>query len=381
MYKVSGIIIAFCLSATAMAQNTTRLEIKSLPAYHSGISSIYIAGSFNGWNPQDDQYKFSKDEKGNYFLTLKLIPGKYEYKITRGGWDKVESRKGGAAIENRLLVIPTDKTVELIIDEWTDHFVKAIPKSTASKNVRIIDTSFIIPQLSRIRKVQIYLPENYSALKNKFPVLYIQDGQNVFDDSTSFAGEWGVDEFLDSSKAKQCIVVAIDNGGSKRLNEYCPFDFTLNPQKPKENKGEGMKYVEFLAKTLKPFIDNNYRTLKDKKNTFITGSSMGGLISFYALLKYPKLFGGAGVFSPSVWICKDDLLRLVKTAGKKVNANIYFYCGKQEGTGMVQDMLKAYEEMGAVSKSKMTMVIRDNGKHNEPTWRKEFPLFYEWIMK
>ena len=210
MYKVSGIIIAFCLSATAMAQNTTRLEIKSLPAYHSGISSIYIAGSFNGWNPQDDQYKFSKDEKGNYFLTLKLIPGKYEYKITRGGWDKVESRKGGAAIENRLLVIPTDKTVELIIDEWTDHFVKAIPKSTASKNVRIIDTSFIIPQLSRIRKVQIYLPENYSALKNKFPVLYIQDGQNVFDDSTSFAGEWSVDEFLDSSKAKQCIVVAIE---------------------------------------------------------------------------------------------------------------------------------------------------------------------------
>ena len=165
------------------------------------------------------------------------------------------------------------------------------------------------------------------------------------------------------------------------MNEYSPYDFTLNPQKPKENKGEGSQYVDFLAKTLKPFIDKKYRTLKDKKNTFITGSSMGGLISFYAVLKYPKVFGGAGVFSPSVWICKEELLNLVKTTGKKVNSKIYFYCGKLEGTGMVPDMLKAFEELAAVSKSKMTTVIRDDGKHNEPTWRKEFPLFYNWIMQ
>ena len=375
------IIVFHVLVSSLCAQETTRLEIKSLPEYHSGNSDIYLAGSFNGWNPQNEQYKFNRDDKGNYFLDIKLTPGKNEYKITRGGWNKVECKKGGAGIENRLLFIPTGKTIELIIDEWADHFMKATQKSTASKNVKIIDTAFFIPQLSRVRRVQIYLPENYTATKTKFPVLYIQDGQNVFDDSTSFAGEWGVDEFLDSSKAKQCIVVAIDNGGSKRLNEYCPFDFTLNPQQTKENKGEGLKYIEFLAKTLKPFIDNSYRTLRDKKHTFITGSSMGGLISFYAVLKYPKLFGGAGVFSPSVWICKEDLLNLVKSAGKKVNAKIYFYCGKQEGPGMVTDMLKAFEEMAVVSKSKMTTIIRDEGKHNEPTWRKEFPLFYEWLMK
>ena len=108
---------------------------------------------------------------------------------------------------------------------------------------------------------------------------------------------------------------------------------------------------------------------------------MGGLISFYAVLKYPKVFGGAGVFSPSVWICKEDLLKLVKTTGKKVNSKIYFYCGKLEGPGMVPDMLKAFEELAAVSKSKMTVVIRDDGKHNEPTWRKEFPLFYKWYYE
>jgi predicted alpha/beta superfamily hydrolase len=381
MLKPLFTISFLCYIASLFAQSTTRFEIKSLPVYHAAESSIYIAGSFNGWNPQDEQYRFNRDEKGNYFFELKSDAGKYEYKITRGGWDKVECKKGGAGIENRVLAIPTDTAIELNIEEWADRFKEKPRVSTASKNVKIIDTAFWMPQLNRKRRVLIYFPENYTASKNRYPVLYIHDGQNVFDDATSFAGEWGVDEFLDSAKAKQSIVVAIDNGGNKRLNEYSPYDFTLNTQKPKENKGEGQEYVDFLAKTLKPLIDKKYRTLKDKKNTFITGSSMGGLISFYAVLKYPKVFGGAGVFSPSVWICKEDLLKLIKTTGKKVNSKIYFYCGKLEGPGMVPDMLKAFEELAAVSKSKMAVVIRDEGKHNEPTWRKEFPLFYQWLLQ
>ncbi len=378
----STLVISFLLLGTSLfAQNNIRIEIKSLPAYHASGNNIYIAGSFNGWNPQDEQSKFKRDDKGNYFLELKLDAGKYEFKITRGGWGKVECKKGGAGIENRVLAISANTTISLEIEEWADRFATAARKSTASKNVKIIDTVFWIPQLKRTRRILIYLPENYVTAKLRYPVLYIHDGQNVFDDATAFAGEWGVDEFLDSAKAKQCIVVAIDNGGNKRMNEYSPYDFTLNPQKPKENKGEGAQYVEFLTKTLKPFIDKKYRTLKDKKNTFITGSSMGGLISFYAVLKYPKVFGGAGVFSLSVWICKEDLLSLVKSSGEKVKSKIYFYCGEMEGPGMVPDMLKAFEELAAISKSKMTVVIRDDGKHNEPTWRKEFPLFYNWIMQ
>ncbi|MEQ1677303.1 MAG: alpha/beta hydrolase-fold protein [Chitinophagaceae bacterium] len=253
--------------------------------------------------------------------------------------------------------------------------------STASQNVSIIDTAFYIPQLNRKRRVLVYLPENYTTSGNyRYPVLYMHDGQNVFDAATSFAGEWGVDEFLDTAFIKTCIVVAVDNGSDKRMNEYCPYDFTLNPNNPKGNKGEGKQYVDFLVKTLKPFIDKKYRTLKDSRNTFIAGASMGGLISLYAVLKYPKVFGGAGVFSPSVWICKEELLQLIKTTGRKVKSNIYFYCGKQEGPGMVPDMLKAFEALAKVSKSKIKVVIRDDGKHNEPTWRKEFPCGYVWML-
>jgi predicted alpha/beta superfamily hydrolase len=207
----------------------------------------------------------------------------------------------------------------------------------------------------------------------------MHDGQNLFDDKTSFAGEWGVDEFMDTMKMKKCIVVAIDNDGQYRMNEYCPWDFRLIPDLEKINKGEGKAYTDFLVKSLKPFIDKKYRTLKDKNNTWIAGSSMGGLISLYAVLQYPAVFGGAGIFSPSVWICKSNLLQFIKQKGKKVNSRIFFYCGKDESPEMVPDMLLAFEQLAVVSKSKMTTVIRDEGMHNEQTWRKELPLFYSWI--
>src|SRR4028118_338545 len=108
-------------------------------------------------------------------------------------------------------------------------------KSTATRNVKIISTNFYIPQLNRYRRIWIYLPESYASSRKKYPVLYMHDGQNVFEDSTSFSGEWGVDETLDTlaSKTSECIVVAIDNGGDKRMNEYAPYNME------RFGKGEG----------------------------------------------------------------------------------------------------------------------------------------------
>jgi predicted alpha/beta superfamily hydrolase len=201
----------------------------------------------------------------------------------------------------------------------------------------------------------------------------MHDGQNVFDDATSYAGEWGVDECIDSIKIKS-IVVAVDNGGMKRINEYCPYDME------RFGKGEGDQYVDFLANTLKPYIDKTYRTKKEKENTFIAGSSMGGIISMYAVLKHPGVFGGAGVFSPAFWV-GPKIFNDIKAKGSKVNSKIYFYAGGQEGETMVPDTKKAHDLMKEVSKSKMTTVIRYEGKHNETRWRAEFPAFYEWIVK
>lgn len=383
--KTFCFFIVMLLALSVTAQQKIRIEINSLPSNNPDNSSIFAAGNFNGWNPQHKNYQFQKNEKG-YFLELSLTTGSYEYKITRGGWDKVECTKEGKDVGNRTLKVDADASIDLSVEGWKDLFASSSQprKSTANKNVQIIDTAFFIPQLNRTRRVWVYLPPGYNGSTKKYPVLYMHDGQNVFDDATSFSGEWGVDEAIDTLglKTNECIVVGIDNGGDKRLNEYCPYDFNLSgiAANNKANVGEGSKYVDFLVKTLKPFIDKKYRTLKDKSHTFTAGSSMGGLISMYSVLKYPKVFGGAGVFSPAFWVGPkifDDM----KAKGKKVKAKIYFYAGDEEGESMVPMTIRAFNDMHRVSKSKMATVIRSGGKHNEARWRAEFPLFYEWMMQ
>ena len=378
--SISTVSLLFVLFLSA--QQKIRIEIQHPPANAITGGAIYIAGNFNSWNPQDKNYQFQLGEKG-YFIELALNKGSYEYKITRGSWTKVESTNEGKDVGNRSLKVDGDTTIQISVEGWKDMFAasKQPPKSSAGKNVKIIDTAFYIPQLKRTRRVWVYVPPTYNSSNKKYPVLYMHDGQNIFDDATSFSGEWGVDEAIDTLglKYKECIVVGIDNGADKRLNEYCPYDFNL-PANKMAGKGEGSLYVHFLVKTLKPFIDKRYRTLKKKENTFIAGSSMGGLISMYAVLKYPKKFGGAGVFSPAFWV-GPKIFDDIRAKGKKVNSKIYFYAGDDEGESMVPMTLQAFNEMHQVSKSKMCEVIRAGGKHNEQRWRSEFPLFYEWIMK
>lgn len=358
-----------------MAQYKVTFELQKVPDYQRQGQPVYVAGSFNGWNPKDERYRL-QNRGGKTGITIELPKGMFEYKFTGGGWDKVEVSERGTSVGNRQVAIQSDTTIEVTIDNWADHFQEQHRPSTASKNVHILNNSFYIPQLDRHRRVWIYLPEGYAHSKEAYPVLYMQDGQNVFDDATSFSGEWGVDETLDSMgfHGKKCIVVAIDNGGDKRINEYSPLDM------PEYGKGEGDAYVEFLARTLKPYIDKHFRTKKAARYTYVAGSSMGGLIAFYAILKCPGVFGCAGVFSPAFWVV-PELKNLIKVKAGRVKGRIYFYAGQQESKTMVPDMLAVFEEMNRYSQAKMTTVIRAEGRHTENNWRKEFVGFYKWIMK
>ena len=367
------ILVAIGLLANSFlfAQFKVSFIADRLPAGHKGSDSVFIAGSFNGWNPHDKKMQLHL-EGDHYGITIELPRGVIEYKMTRGGWEQVETSKNGESISNRKTDVESDTTIHVEINQWADHFKQEQKKSTASKNVHILDSNFYIPQLDRHRRIWIYLPESYISSKKRYPVLYMHDGQNVFDAATSFSGEWGVDETLDSINAKECIVVAIDNGGDKRLNEYCPYDM------PKYGKGEGDQYLAFIVRTLKPYIDQHFRTKKSRENTFIAGSSMGGLISFYAMLKYPNVFGGAGVFSPAFWIA-PDLMKYVEKRASKVKGKIYFYVGNQESQNMVSDMLAIFQKMHLLSPAKMETVIRSEGTHSEKFWREEFRPFYLWL--
>ena len=160
-------------------------------------------------------------------------------------------------------------------------------ESTASKQV----SSFNIeaPQLKTTKKIWLYLPKNYDAAKKKYPVIYMHDAQNLFDATTSYVGEWNVDEKLDSLNT-QVIVVGIEHGNEKRIDELTPY------KNAKYGGGNADNYLEFIVKTLIPEIDSKYRTKTNVRNTSIMGSSLGGLVSYYAVLKYPKVFGKARIF-------------------------------------------------------------------------------------
>lgn len=359
---------------STMAQHTVQFRIRSLPAYHPASSAIYLAGSMNGWNPAAVNYRFETDEAGSYQLTLQLKDGPIEYKLTRGNWEKGECGAGGTAVGNRQLNVQADTTIELSVSEWQDRFPVKPRPSTASANVHVLDTAFWIPQLKRTRRVWIYLPPNYQTSGTRYPVLYMQDGQNLFDDATSFSGEWGVDETMDTTE-NPCIVVGIDHGGARRLQEYNPYDHA------EFGRGEGKAYTDFIVQTLKPYIDSHYRTAPGRANTGIAGSSMGGLISLYAVLAYPDVFGTAGVFSPALWIADPSIYDAIRARAAEVYARIYFYAGKEESEQMVPDLLRAFETMAGKSSSQLTTVIRDGARHNEAAWRKEFPAFYRWAMR
>ena len=205
----------------------------------------------------------------------------------------------------------------------------------------------------------------------------MHDGQNLFDSYTAGFGEWGIDEVLDSLNSKNhkmAIIVGIDHGGDKRMTEYNPFS------NERFGKGRGDEYVDFLAKTLKPYIDQKFRTKRSVKNTGVAGSSMGGLISLYAVAKYPRIFGKAGVFSPALWIAPEISNYLAENplTAKK----IYFVAGELESNQMIPDMKSLSDQLllYGMNKKRIFFKASADGKHSEWFWHREFPQFYHWIM-
>lgn len=350
---------------------------------------MFVAGSFNGWNPGDSAYRLKPDGKGNYIISLPdSVRGPIEFKFTLGSWDAVETDSAGKDIQNRGVVAVPGSGAAYVgrVAAWRDPAKKVVRQHSARPTVSILSEDFKIPELSRSRRVWIYLPPGYESGSTRYPVLYMHDGQNVFDDATSFVGEWGVDETLDSLNAlgdKGVIVVAVDHGGSKRFDEYSPW------KNAKYGGGEGDEYVDFLVRTLKPYIDSRYRTLPDRLNTGIAGSSMGGLISLYAALRYPEVFSRAGVFSPAFWVAPEAYAQVRDAAPLKSDVRLYFVSGAQEAaTGeeagvYVKDqerMVDALLGAGLRRNVNVAAYIRPDGKHSEWFWRREFPAAYLWMF-
>jgi len=373
--KILIFVFLLCNHLLSFGQIKVTFLINKIPTVKETDTHLFIAGDFNNWDPGQVTFGFQKQNDGTWQLSKSLPKGVYNYKITRGNWQKVECTADGKSIENRSFTLANDTTIPINIAGWQDNFKPEEKKHTASANVHTIAENFNMPQLDRQRRIWIYLPANYESSYKKYPVIYMHDGQNLFDAYTSGYGEWGIDEIMDKLPVKeQCIIVGIDHGGEHRMTEYNPYD-------SKFGKAEGDQYVAFLVKTLKPYIDQHYRTKTDAKHTTIAGSSMGGLISFYAVLKYPEVFGNGGIFSPSFWIAPDMFNYVQQHLNTK--SRFYFVCGDSEGDDMAEPMEKMVKLVRSkgISEQNSPEAIIKGAKHNEKQWNGDFPAFYEWLVK
>lgn len=223
------------------------------------------------------------------------------------------------------------------------------------------------PQLENHRDLLVYLPPSYDdAADRRFPVIYMHDGQNLFDPDTSFAGEWAVDQTLEAASAEgvEAIVVAIANVGPDRTDEYSPF------RDAKNGGGRGELYLRFIVETVKPLVDAGFRTLQDRTNTGIAGSSMGGLISLYAFFRYRHVFGFAGVMSPSLWFANGAVLDWVARQ-PFAGGRIYIDVGMKEGQKTLDDVMQlrdVLEAKGYRNLDDLLCVVDTAGDHSERAW-------------
>jgi predicted alpha/beta superfamily hydrolase len=224
------------------------------------------------------------------------------------------------------------------------------------------------PQLDNRRDVLVYLPPSYGTdVERRYPVLYMHDGQNLFDRATSFGAEWEVDQTLEaaSEDGLEAIVVGLLNLGDARLDEYSPW-----PDEKHAKGGRGDLYLDFIVQTVKPIIDADFRTRPDRRSTGIAGSSMGGLISLYGFFRNHDTFGFCGVMSPALWYGGRKIYEFVEKA-PFVPGRVYVDVGTQEGKQELTDVRQLKElltKKGYRRGSDLLYVVEMGGAHNEEAW-------------
>lgn len=339
---------------------------------------VYITGNFNAWNPKDPNFKMTKIDNAHYFIDIAddKLPDIVEYKFTKGGWENVEIDKYDNITANKK-VKKTDKESNNKVEKWRINWGPF--KKEFFPNVELIDEAFYSPQLDKTRKVWALLPYNYHETEQDYPVLYLQDAQNLFNESSAF-GNWEIDKklaLLAEYGRGNLIVIAVEHGNNDRIKEYI-FD-----NEEVTEGAEGKKYLRFITDTLKPFVDKNYRTKKDRDNTGIGGSSLGALISIYAGFLYPEVYSKLLIFSPSLWVEPNNDFPLMKFS-KAFYTKVYLYGGAKEGSRMVERIekfetaLQTWELQDYFDFETKTS-INAEGTHQEFYWSQEFPRAIEWL--
>ena len=252
----------------------------------------------------------------------------------------------------------------------------SMPKHTLTGNIKR-HRAFPSKILGNRRDVLVYLPRGYRRFsRRRYPVLYLQDGQNVFDAATSFSGvEWGVDEaaerLIKENLIEPLIVVAVANTGEQRIDEYAPTRGVIDAKakRKKRSKGLARKYAHFLMDELKPYIDRKYRTNPGAEFTGLGGSSLGGLVTFAIGILYPQVFGRLMVMSPSIWWDNFAIYRLVDSIQQKPPLKIWLDTGTAEpGWEQARELVNRLLEKGWKLQKDLQYMEAQGADHSEAAW-------------
>ncbi len=248
----------------------------------------------------------------------------------------------------------------------------------------VIKWEVTLPKLTgdKKRMAYIYIPQSYDEdPERRYPVMYMFDGHNVFfDKDATYGKSWGMAKFMDESK-KDLIIVAVEcnHEGNGRLQEYSPINFensTLG-----KIKAKGSLYMNWLVNELKPYIDKKYRTLPDRKNTIIAGSSMGGLMALYGACVYNHIFQRAACLSPSLWVSSGKVLEMVARAHIRRDTCIYMDYGSEEmfNHAANAEALLSTSHLLLTKRVNLAFRIVPGGSHCEASWEKQIPIFMDCL--
>ncbi|NJM05951.1 alpha/beta hydrolase, partial [Candidatus Gracilibacteria bacterium] len=252
------------------------------------------------------------------------------------------------------------------------------PEQRTISGTVVTIASFSSPQLDNQRDILVYLPPGYDEGNARYPVLYAQDGQNLFDEATSFGDEWAIDETMQALAAHniEAIVVGIPNMGARRLEEYSPF------VDAEHGGGQGDAYLAFVAETLKPHIDRSFRTQTEPAATILLGSSMGGLIALYGVVQRPEIFGTAIVLSPALWFADSAILPVIEQAAPP-RGRIYLDVGTDEGENTLAHTRRLRELLLARGMSRDEQLRYHEAlgdTHSEAAWASRIGDALIWVL-
>lgn len=338
---------------------------------------VYISGNFNNWKTQDNDFMMEQIGINSYHFKFPLgfdYPETLLYKFTKGDWSEVEIDQNGNRTENRSTKLHIGIQKEHVA-RWRKNWLPF--KQSYLPKVQLISNEFEIPQLNKTRKIWALIPHDYDKTDERYPVMYLQDAQNLFNEKAAF-GNWEIDKKLavmSEYKIGKIIIIAIEHAEEDRVKEY-------NVGKTVLGKGQGKKYIRFVTDTLKPFVDANFRTKTEREHTGIGGSSMGGLVSIFSGLKNPEVYGKLMIFSPSLWVVPE--LKINPKKAFSADTKIYLYAGGNESKTMIEHTHAFYEKLVTTEfvkdKTKINLSINRHGTHSETYWSDEFPKAIEWLF-